>query len=67
MKKNLIPYRVTFKKAENIYCTNIARAESKQAVETRYTDKYGWCVVDECSPYQLMEAQRRRCPIVTIE
>ena len=66
MKKNLIPYRVTFQKTETVYCVNIAMANSKQAVEEYYTGKYGWCAVDECSSYQLQEAQRRRCPIVTI-
>ncbi len=67
MKKNLIAYEVTFQRSENIYCTNIAMAVSKEAAESYYTNKYGWCIVNDCSPYKLQEAQRRRCPIVTIK
>lgn len=59
-------YSVTFKYSENVYCTNIARAESVKAVEEHYS-KYEWVDVRECDQYDVETARRKGMPIVEIE
>lgn len=66
MANNLKPYKVTFKTKSGIYCANVAMADSKQAVETYYSGKYGWCAVDDCKPYELETARRKGMPVKTI-
>ena len=61
-------YYVTFRWYDtDIYCANIAHAPSKAAVERFYTDRYGWCAVRECPPYDLQDARERGKPIIEIE
>lgn len=65
MANNLKPYKVTFKTGP-VFCANVAMAESKQAVESYYTGKYGWCAVNDCKPCELETARRKGMPIKTI-
>ncbi|MCD8085486.1 MAG: hypothetical protein LUF28_04030 [Clostridiales bacterium] len=58
-------YEVTFRKS-GVYCVNIAMAKTKEAVEARYTDKYGWCAVEACPAYKLATARSKGCPVVTV-
>ncbi len=59
-------YKVTYQHGESVYCSNIAHAESVEAVEAHYS-KYNWCSVSECEAWELESAQRRGMPIVEIE
>lgn len=59
-------FAVSFKKSEDIYCSNIAHAESIKAVEAHYSLKYGWISVKECKKYEIEEAIRKGKPIVEL-
>lgn len=59
-------YKVSFQHSENIYCANIAHAESVEAVEAHYS-KYAWYSVSEASECDVASAQRKGMPIVEIE
>lgn len=59
-------YKVTYQHSESVYCSNIAHAESVEAVEAHYS-KHNWCSVSECEAWELESAQRRGMPIVEIE
>ncbi len=60
-------FHVSFQYSENVYCANIAHAESAEAVEKHYSEKYEWCKVSEATAADVEEAQRRGKPIVEIE
>lgn len=59
-------YTVSFEYAEDIYCTNIAHAESVADVEAEYR-KYNWVKVRESAAYEVEEARRRGMPIIEVE
>lgn len=59
-------YKVSYQHSESVYCSNIAHAESVDAVEAHYS-KYSWCSVSECEAWELESAQRRGMPVVEIE
>jgi hypothetical protein len=59
-------YLVSFKYSENTYCTNIAHAETTDAVRARYS-KYEWVNVEECGENEVATAKRKSMPIVEIE
>lgn len=40
-------FAVSFKYSETVYCSNIAHAETAEAVEAHYS-KYEWVSVREC-------------------
>ena len=58
-------YKVSFKYSENVFCSNIAHADSMEAVEAHYS-KYPWFNVDDCLDYELESAKRKGMPIVEI-
>lgn len=60
-------FNVSFQYSESVYCANIAHAESAEAVEAHYSEKYEWCKVSEATAADVEEAQRRGKPIVEIE
>lgn len=59
-------FAVSFKYSENIYCSNIAHAETAEAVEAHYS-KYEWVSVRECEEYEVETARRKGMPIIEIE
>lgn len=60
-------FNVSFQYSESVYCTNIAHAESAEAVEAHYSAKYEWCKVSEATAADVEEAKRKGKPIVEIE
>ena len=60
-------FNVSFQYSENVYCANIAHAESAEAVEAHYSAKYEWCKVSEATVADVEEAKRRGKPIIEIE
>lgn len=60
-------FNVSFQYSENVFCANIAHAESAEAVEAYYSEKYEWCKVSEATAADVEEAQRRGKPIIEIE
>lgn len=56
-------YNVSFQYSENVYCSNIAHAETVEDVEKHYS-KYAWVKVSDASEYDVKDAQRRGKPIV---
>lgn len=64
--KNMANYKVTFQYSETIYCTNIAVAETKEAVEQYYSN-YEWYKVDEATEWDVKEAEMKGMPVITIE
>lgn len=60
-------FNVSFQYSENVFCANIAHAESAEAVEAYYSKKYEWCKVSEATAADVEEAQRRGKPIIKIE
>ncbi len=60
-------FNVSFQYSENVYCANIAHAESAEAVEAHYSEKYEWCKISEATAADVEEAQRRGKPIIEIE
>lgn len=59
-------FTVSFKYSESVFCTNIAHAETAEAVKAHYS-KYEWVSVSECSEYELETATRKGMPVVEIE
>ena len=59
-------YSVSFKYSETTYCTNIAHAESPEAVNAHYS-KYEWVNVTECGENEVATAKRKGMPIIEIE
>ena len=59
-------YNVSFKSGE-VYCSNLAIAESKEDVERHYSKKYEWIHVSEATESEVREAERKGKPIVTVK
>jgi hypothetical protein len=59
-------FAVSFKHSESVYCSNIAHAETAEAVNAHYS-KYEWVSVRECEDYEVETARRKGMPIVEIE
>lgn len=59
-------FAVSFRYSETVYCSNIAHAETAEAVEAHYSKKYEWVSVRECAEYEVEDARRRGKPIVEI-
>lgn len=59
-------FAVSFKYSESVYCSNIAHAETAEAVNAHYS-KYEWVSVRECEEYEVETARRKGMPIVEIE
>lgn len=60
-------FNVSFQYSDDVFCANIAHAESAEAVEKHYSEKYEWCKVSEATAADVEEAQRKGKPIVEIE
>lgn len=59
-------FTVSFKYSESVYCSNIAHAETAEAVNAHYS-KYEWVSVGGCEDYEVETARRKGMPIVEIE
>lgn len=59
-------FAVSFKYSESVFCSNIAHAETAEAVNAHYS-KYEWVSVRECEEYEVETARRKGMPIVEIE
>ena len=59
-------YYVNFEYSENVFCVNIAHAESAEAVENHYS-KYNWCYVQDADSQVVETARRKHMPIIEIE
>lgn len=59
-------FAVSFKHSESVFCSNIAHAETAEAVNAHYS-KYEWVSVRECEDYEVETARRKGMPIVEIE
>lgn len=60
-------FNVSFQYSDDVFCANIAHAESAEAVERHYSEKYEWCKVSEATAADVEEAQRCGKPIIEIE
>lgn len=59
-------YNVSYQYSESVFCSNVAHAESIEAVEEYYSG-YSWCNISECDEWELEAALRRGTPIVEVE
>lgn len=59
-------FSVSFQYSANVYCTNIAHAESVEDVERHYS-KYGRVDVSDSTDYDIETARKKGMPIVEIE
>lgn len=59
-------FEVSFKRSESVYCSNIAHAETVEAVKAHYSI-YEWIDIRECDGCEVEEARRRGKPIVEVE
>lgn len=60
-------FAVSFKYSEDVFCTNIAHAETAEAVNAYYSAEYEWVSVRECEDYEVETARRKGMPIVEVE
>lgn len=59
-------YAVSYQYSANVYCANIAQAESREAVERHYSN-HAWFSVKEASEGEVAAARRKGMPFVVIE
>lgn len=59
-------YKVSFEYCENLYCTNIAVAESVDAVKAHYS-KYPWVDIKESPEWEIESYRERGCPFINID
>ena len=59
-------FMVSFKYAEDVYCSNVAHAVAREDVEREYSC-YAWSSVREAKPYEVEEARRKGMPFVEVE
>ena len=59
-------YKVSFEYSEGIYCTNIAIAESVEAVEAHYSE-YPWVAVKDCPDWEVDTYRAKGCPFITVD
>lgn len=59
-------FNVSFQYSEDVYCANIAHAESPADAEAYYSSKYPWVSVSPAADYEVEEARRRGKPIVEV-
>ena len=59
-------FAVSFKYSESVYCSNIAHAETAEAVAAHYS-KYEWVDIREAEAHEVETARRKGMPIVEIE
>lgn len=59
-------FAVSFKYSESVYCSNIAHAETAEAVAAHYS-KYEWVDIREAEAHEIETARQKGMPIVEIE
>lgn len=59
-------FAVSFEYSESVYCSNIAHAETAEAVAAHYSN-YEWVSVRECEDHEIETARRKGMPIVEID
>lgn len=59
-------FTVSFKYSESVYCSNIAHAETAEAVAAHYS-KYEWVDIREAAANEVDTARRKGMPIVEID
>lgn len=59
-------FAVSFKYSESVYCSNIAHAETAEAVDAHYS-KYEWVDIREAAAHEVDTASRKGMPIVEID
>lgn len=59
-------FTVSLKYSESVYCSNIAHAETAEAVKAYYS-KYEWVDIREAEAHEIETARRKGMPIVEIE
>ena len=57
---------VSFRYSENVYCTNLCFAESKEKAEEHYNKKYEWVSVTPATDGEVNSYERRGMPITTL-
>ena len=61
-------YHISFKYAENIYCTNLAHAETAEDVTTYYSNKYEWVSEPtEATPREVETCKNKGMPVIEID
>lgn len=55
-------YNVSFQYSENVFCTNMAIAESVETVAKHYS-KYAWVNITEATAAELETAKKKGMPI----
>lgn len=60
-------FNVSFQYSEDVYCANIAHAETAADVEAHYSSKYTWVSVSPAADYEVEKARRRGKPIIEID
>lgn len=58
-------FSVSFKYSDMVYCSNIAHAETPEAVQAHYS-KYEWVNIKDCTECELRAAQRKGMPIIEL-
>lgn len=59
-------FKVSFKYSENVYCTNLCFAESKEKAEEHYSKKYEWVSVTPATDSEVNACKRKGMPIITL-
>lgn len=59
-------FAVSFKYSESVFCSNIAHAETVEAVAAHYS-RYEWVDIREAEAHEVETARRKGMPIVEIE
>lgn len=59
-------FAVSFQYSDSVYCSNIAHAETAEAVKAHYS-KYKWVDIREAEEHEIKTARRKGMPIVEIE
>ena len=59
-------YKVTFEYDENLYCTNIARADNIDAIKAYYNE-YAWLDIKESPEWEVESFRRKGCPFINVD
>lgn len=59
-------FAVSFKYSKSVFCSNIAHAETAEAVAAHYS-RYEWVDIREAEAHEVETARRKGMPIVEIE
>lgn len=59
-------FMVSFKYCENIFCSNLCIAASKEDVVEHYSESYGCVTVKDAADWEVESCKRRGMPIITL-